>query len=193
MANKSSMIITATDVVSGNPQQKTITDINPQASDAKLKTWAQMTASLTKDSYIKSKRVDVRELDSTKPALVSRAVYMQTPSDQIEITDGSVQYEWSLENAPGYGANNYFELRFTTPECGIAPVVTINDSSFEILGVSSSYQKLKTSDTYLNNRWVVKISFTAAVGNIQFNVTFPESADYAGYSVDADFSVAEDD
>lgn len=61
---KSSLIVTTEDHITGNTQQKTITDINPQANDAHLKTWGQMVAGLSKDSYVKSDRVDKRNLDT---------------------------------------------------------------------------------------------------------------------------------
>lgn len=64
----SSLIVTTEDHTTGNTQQKTITDINPQANDAHLKTWGQMVAGLSKDSYVKSDRVDKRNLDTdSKP------------------------------------------------------------------------------------------------------------------------------
>jgi len=63
MADKTSLIITATAAATGKTQQKTVTDINPNAQDQHLLTFAQMTNALTEDTYKNSKRVDVTELD----------------------------------------------------------------------------------------------------------------------------------
>ena len=62
MADKTSLIITATDAA-GKTQQKSVTDVNPNAADEHILTFAQMTNALTTDTYQKSTLIIRRELD----------------------------------------------------------------------------------------------------------------------------------
>lgn len=88
MADKSNLIITMNDYESGKEQQKTITDINPQASSSKLATWGQMTAALSKDSYVKTTRIDRTECDVVKTA--------RTISSVISVTGATVTLEGGI-------------------------------------------------------------------------------------------------
>ena len=85
MADKSNLIITMNDHESGKAQQKTITDINPQASSSKLATWGQMTAALSKDGYVKTTRIDRTECDVVKTE--------RTISSVISLTGSTVTLE----------------------------------------------------------------------------------------------------
>lgn len=85
MANKSSIIIGYTDHSSGKAQQKTITDINPQASNAKLATWGEMTAALTKDNYVKTTRIDRRECDNANTRPITEFTYNYSGSNPIAV------------------------------------------------------------------------------------------------------------
>ena len=57
-----SLVISTADFKSGNLQKNTISNINPSASDANLKSFALLTASLSKDSFVKAVRVLQSEL-----------------------------------------------------------------------------------------------------------------------------------
>ena len=70
MATKTSLVITSTS--EGKNLQKTLTDINPAASNSALKTWGEMLTGLTTNTYIKTDRVDKTNCDS--------APVKQTPS-----------------------------------------------------------------------------------------------------------------
>ena len=63
-----SLVITTKDHLTDETQTKTITNINPQAASSDLRTFAQMTAALSKDAFVKATRIDKTELDTTKPA-----------------------------------------------------------------------------------------------------------------------------
>ena len=63
MADKTSLLVYAKDAVTDNVQQKTLTNVNPEASNAALKTLGQKMIGLTRDRYVKSQRVDLTELD----------------------------------------------------------------------------------------------------------------------------------
>ena len=87
MANQSNVIINYTDHLSGNVQQKTITDINPQASNSKLATWGQMTLGLTKDAYNKTTRIDKIDCDEvTARPITSKKFQTQAFNAQNEAT-----------------------------------------------------------------------------------------------------------
>lgn len=58
-----SLVISSADYLTGKIQQTTITGVNPNAANADIATFAQMTAALSKDSYVKATRVDKTELD----------------------------------------------------------------------------------------------------------------------------------
>ena len=62
-----SITINTTDYKTGNVQQKTITDLNPNADSTKLATWAQMTAALSKDAYAKTVRTEKTDVDNATP------------------------------------------------------------------------------------------------------------------------------
>ena len=57
-----SLVITTKDHLTDETQTKTITNINPQAANSDLKTFAQMTAALSKDAFVKATRIDKTEL-----------------------------------------------------------------------------------------------------------------------------------
>lgn len=56
------LVISRTDYATGKSQQSTITNINPNVANSTLKTFAQMTAALSKDSFAKATRVVKTEL-----------------------------------------------------------------------------------------------------------------------------------
>ncbi|MBD3878232.1 MAG: hypothetical protein SR1Q5_00900 [Quinella sp. 1Q5] len=64
---KTSLIVTTNNYLSDNVQQLTITDVNPNAVANDLKTFAQMTANLSKDSYVKTERIEKSDLDGSLP------------------------------------------------------------------------------------------------------------------------------
>ena len=57
-----SLVITTKDHLTDETQTKTITNINPQAASSDLKTFAQMTAALSTDAFVKATRIDKTEL-----------------------------------------------------------------------------------------------------------------------------------
>lgn len=90
MADKSNLIITSADYMTGNTQQKTITDINPVASNSDLKSWSEMTGELSKDTYIKARRVDVTDLDGAgHPRTFTDFTATFVTGNAVTITDTS--------------------------------------------------------------------------------------------------------
>lgn len=196
MANKSSLVITATDAVTGKAQQKTVTDINPQASSTHLKTWAQMTASLTRDGYIKSKRVDVRELDdqaNSQRTFTTMRYSINNGSSYVDIPqDGIINASPSdFVAAPGY-YRIYFLLKGKDAFC--LPTLELSSSiGTKLFPHNAIYD-------YPNARWTRDnwlISFTTEDLNqllpqvITAKVTFPASGDYDAWSKIITFNVSE--
>lgn len=67
MATKTSLVISSTS--DGKVVQKTLTDINPAADNAALKTWGQMLNSLTTHNYVKADRIDKTSCDEAAEKL----------------------------------------------------------------------------------------------------------------------------
>ena len=62
MATKTSLVINA--LSDGKAIQKTLTDINPAADNAALKTFGQMLNALTTNTYVKTDRIDKTNCDA---------------------------------------------------------------------------------------------------------------------------------
>jgi len=60
---KTSLILTTTDIL-GRKQQKSFTDVNPNADTAALKTFAQMCNNLTTNTYVSTDRIDKINCDT---------------------------------------------------------------------------------------------------------------------------------
>ena len=60
---KTSLIIESTNT-SGKKIQKTFTDVNPEATSAELKTFAQMCNGLTSNTYVRTDRIDKINCDT---------------------------------------------------------------------------------------------------------------------------------
>ena len=106
-----SLIIQTEDYLTGSPQQMTITDINPNATNANLKTFAQMTAALSKDTYVKAARVDKEELDNSKSAFTI-SENISIGDTNFQAVDGTVTASIPLSKMTT-GSTNYFTIIIT--------------------------------------------------------------------------------
>ena len=106
-----SLIINTEDYLTGSPQQMTITDINPNATNANLKTFAQMTAALSKDTYVKAARVDKEELDNSKSAFTI-SENISIGDTNFQAVDGTVTASIPLSKMTT-GSTNYFTIIIT--------------------------------------------------------------------------------
>lgn len=66
-----SVIITTQDHLTDATQTKALTNVNPATADSDLKTFAQMTAALSKDTFVKAVRIDETDLNTTKEPRVN--------------------------------------------------------------------------------------------------------------------------
>ena len=62
MADKCSIVVTTQDP-SGKLQERTVPYVNPQALNSQLKIFAQKTAALTNNSYVKTTRITESDCD----------------------------------------------------------------------------------------------------------------------------------
>lgn len=112
-----SLIIQTQDHLTDSPQSKTITNINPAVKTADLLTFAQMTAALSSDSYVKAERLIKTELDSDSrlpfPTNFSLDPYWdatQGKTTQFMITDTPNPIPFSLKSF--LGSSMSFQFRF---------------------------------------------------------------------------------
>ena len=77
----------------GKTLQKTLTDINPAADNAALKTWGEMLNGLTQNTYVKTDRIDKTNCDTIRTK--------QTPSLAFKQGQASM---FTRENLIGGGA-----------------------------------------------------------------------------------------
>lgn len=61
-----SLIVTTADYQTGKTQQTTFTGVNPAATAAELQTFGEMTAALSKDTFVKATRVEQIDCSVTK-------------------------------------------------------------------------------------------------------------------------------
>lgn len=181
-----SLIIQTEDHITGSAQQMTVTDINPNATNADLLTFAQMTAGLSKDTYVKSARVDKSELDNSKPA----------PPIQYILCDGDKFIENGVLNIPlKLSKLNQNAITLTIRGDCIEkmtrlPIITSDDFNCQNWGVITKYSE----SSNLRNRLTVNILFfETPVAGQTFTGHFllPASDSYEELSFDIVFTFEE--
>lgn len=90
---KTSAIITYTDA-NGKAMQKTLTDINPEATNTEIKTFAQKMVGMTDNVYVQTDRVDKVNCDSEAGG------GRQTPTLTVADTN------WNYQRNDGNGTNS---------------------------------------------------------------------------------------
>ena len=175
---KSSLIVTTEDHTTGNTQQKTITDINPQANDAHLKAWSQMVAGLSKDSYVKSDRVDKRNLDTdSKPDYnVTLQTYKvdQNGVNNFGVIAADVTSIQLSTNSFTTGGNLLTRLRGLTPYT--APYysqITVNSAEGSVVNRQIVYCTDDYITMNMRNAWLIDLTLEGTfVAGDSFTVTF---------------------
>lgn len=186
MATKTSLLITATDYVTERDQQKTITDINPQASSAHLKSWARETIDMTKDTYLKAKRVDVTDIDSIVQRPIQRLRYFPDGNTSVTMSEQTVPNmpeDGQLTSTVTNGLS--FACAIKTPY-DIAPIVEVETTNnINVTLFSATYYGVNrgTAPEY----WVIQCSAqgspTVPVGTVcTVKVSFPPTNLYDAWS-----------
>lgn len=188
MADKSSIIIGYTDHSSGKAQQKTITDINPQASSAKLATWGEMTAALTKDNYAKTTRIDKTECDT-----------VTTLTPELHYACKNESGEYVSPTIPSSGNINILTSRIYAQTLTITIGNVGNITMPHVLNITDSEtaNPVQMTETKLSSSGWWTIAFqTSPKGDItartvKFTLHFDATAQYDAYDKDITINVTE--
>ena len=131
MAKQSNVIVNYTDHLSGKTQQKTITDINPQASNAKLATWGQMTLGLTKDNYGKTTRIDKIDCDNVNQRTVSLFQYQVGSVSFTNVPADGIINLTTAQAISGGSARFIFKLRMN--DMAFIPTLEYSSTSNNVI------------------------------------------------------------
>ncbi|MBR2775199.1 MAG: hypothetical protein IKD73_09470 [Selenomonadaceae bacterium] len=197
---KSSLIVTTEDHTTGNTQQKTITDINPQANDAHLKTWGQMVAGLSKDSYVKSDRVDKRNLDTdSKPdynvIISTTKIDMSTGNNGF----GAISNDASTVdiNVTPYASGGTINLRLRNLTPYTAPYyteITVNSAEGTVENRSILYCTDTFQTTNMRLLWTMDLTLIgtfAAGDSITVNIKVNEDSTHNAYTRTLTYNLVE--
>lgn len=125
-----SLIVTTADYQTGKTQQTTFTGVNPAATAAELQTFGEMTAALSKDTFVKATRVEQTDCAVTKQHhLLSttssiRKAGASSPYQYFTLNQETGIYEATCTTdyfAGGFASlwfsftNNFKSTPFTTP------------------------------------------------------------------------------
>lgn len=191
-----SLVIYSADYLTGKAQQMTITGVNPNAANSDIATFAQMTAALSKDTYVSVERVDRANLDSD-------------PKPQRTIT--SFKYAKSVDGANGYVAvpddgvinipvadvrSKKIPLIMKTPY-DVAPQFRNFSSTSNATVASAEYHFLSYVDDAA--AWNIVIAthydFTSrqdvTAGVVSFTLHFDETDEFAAYNKPITINITE--
>lgn len=197
MADKSNLIITTTDYLTGNTQQKTITDINPLADNNHLKTFAQMTAGLSKDSYTKSKRVDVTELNGVgKPRTFARLDYNFIANVNTNITSDqtSVTASTNLSNVRVQSGNKTCLIEVTTAFDAAPQILNYSTTGTKpARWANAVHSQYKNGGNDYTNRWNILVWLPNAVAVTTFTLHFDATPTTDAYDLPFTLTVTADE
>ena len=168
----SNLIVTTLDHNTGKAQQKSILSLNPNAADEHLKTFAQMTVALTKDTYVKTDRVDKRNLDTdVKPGRGINSFWVpQNPSggSSYQVVDGVVTVPRTISQLFVSGDNHRFRF---------------DDSyTFDTAPVFTLPEGFNQQGTFFRaNSWQFFITLPTLITeptSFEFDMLLPQSMDY---------------
>lgn len=194
MADKSSIIIGYTDHSSGKAQQKTITDINPQASNAKLATWGEMTAALTKDNYVKTTRIDRRECDNANTRPITDLTYGYSGSNPIAVPSNFIISIPTSDNL------KILSVKFKTPIDSAPQILNFVDNAEENkIGLIDITYGGEYGWTSGRGFWTVDIASSSDVPQrkvitprtITFTLHFDATPNYDAYDQEFTFNITE--
>ncbi len=145
---KTSAIITYTDA-NGKAMQKTLTDINPDASSAEIKTFAQKMVGMTDNVYVQTDRVDKINCDTeaSKPVKADPTLTLSANTlNCSSLTDAS----WQKVAQITTNSDSTIYVRFSSY---IAPVKEYGVNSLLKAGIGHDDQTNEGTFLYLHNKW----------------------------------------
>ena len=114
-----SILITTQDHLTDATQTKSL-KVNPAAATGRLKTWAQMGVNLSKDSYVKTVRIDETDLDAeSKIARPNNYCYVQISklTTEIALTGNSFSVDIPLSSIAS--DVSYLDIKYRAGDCDI--------------------------------------------------------------------------
>ena len=182
-----SLIVTTADYQTGKTQQTTFTGVNPAATAAELQTFGEMTAALSKDTFVKATRVEQVDCSVTKPARpVPSLMYLRRDTEINFPEEGVV----NLTTSQIYiaGGRGQLVVRIRTPYDGMAPVI-VNPVAE---GTTVSLNTVNFSATGL--RWHITWDLPQGdvpVCSFSFTLHFDETSEYQAFDKLLTFNVTE--
>lgn len=168
-------------------KQKSITDINPEASSNELINFASSIINLTNQSYDKTIRIDKKELSDTKTPINLTTIAVNSTS--TEVINNTITINLTVNQLNSYGA-------FALVIGGIF-VSALNDfpilksKTVELRQISWSAAGTGTGN---NNRLTCTIYLIAGkvAESGTFTLTIPESDSYQSYTLTANYNITEE-
>ena len=184
-----SLVIYSADYLTGKAQQTTITGVNPNAANSDIATFAQMTAALSKDTFVKAERVDRANLDAQKPARTIDIVTVRTVNDATAygpISSDNLDVKLAINETKSYDIETRLPMDY---EQGVFPY--LSDISIEGEGLSAENSGWARTVYYtsfyqvqeVRGMWSVVIRLAKTVPcTVTATVNVPETDQYKAYS-----------
>jgi len=194
MADSKSLIITADDALTGRTQQLTITDINPNAQDQHLLTFAQMTNALSKDTYKEATLIIRHELEKTNPRVFTTK-YGLSGNANIGFEGNTINLTTSQCATARVGYYYRFFLGFFPFTEGYLPFVECDSSAgIQVTCSTISYPSSRWANGGISIQVVTEdyeSEQTIQPQSINVKVTFPAWGNYDEWSKTYVFNITE--
>lgn len=175
-------------------KQKSITDINPNASTTELLDFSQTLISLTNNSYQKTTRIDKTDLDTSKP---TRPIATGGPA-MLYINDGNKYFNLSAtpqvsvpkSQLPVQNECLTIQLYAQTPLDSMMQVIDLKATgSWQV----TNYQYQNPISTTTAHQWRLVIQGPNATDTdvVSFTIHFDETSEYAAYDLPVKITITE--
>lgn len=189
-----SLIVTTADYQTGKTQQTTFTGVNPAATAAELQTFGEMTAALSKDTFVKATRVEQVDCSVTKPARTIGSV-----SPAMLYIDGGNKY-FNLSQNPQVSVTksqltlneNCFSVQLYA-QTNLDVIMQIKDiqatGSWQV--VNYQYQNPRNSSAVHQWRLVMQGPNATDTDVVSFTIHFDETDEFAAYDLPVEVTITE--
>lgn len=158
-------------------KQKSLTDINPDATDDELKTFAQTLVDLTQNTYVQTNRIDKRNLDNdTRPTARVPSLWLHEyngtgkaiqPSNKTFTIDINANNLWTTTISSVQRSQVRFN--FQQPANKNLPTFTVPE------GFAWTYLAENSNNAIIN---VTTPSVITEATTFEFDVVYPATNDY---------------
>lgn len=180
-----SILITTQDHLTDAVQTKSL-KVNPAAATGRLKTWAQMGVNLSKDSYVKTVRIDETDCDEQKTPLEITNVAIGGQS--FNVVDGVCNVNLTTSQVVSNGSISMVIGGVFVSYLNEVPVWTSDDSEVRSFTVSRA-----GTGTGNNNRLTLVVFFTAGrvAQSNSAHLLIPASETYDEDHIQFNFTITE--